>query len=310
MSVARGASLAALLVLVAAAATAGGNGKPDGRSARPITIAVIGDTPYGDPQVENFPNDVEEINADPKVRLGDHLGDIKNGSSRCDDAYYDSTADDFDAFRDPLVFTPGDNEWTDCHRANNGGYMPTERLAKLRRIFFPEPGETIGGRAKEVDAQAAPFVENVRWSQSRVEFGTLHVVGSNNAWAPWFDVTPRSREQIDEYEARNAANLRWLDQIFRAARQHDARAMCWASRRTCGTPRSADPTTSRVPTTTSPTSCQALAAQTLAYGRPVLLLNGDSHQFVDEHPLAAGAPGYQKSMYGLTEMCRTCGASP
>jgi hypothetical protein len=46
---------------------------------------------------------------------------------------------------------------------------------------------------------------------------------------------------------------------------------------------------------------QALAAKTLAWGKPVLLLNGDSHIFVDDHPLANSAPAYQRSMYGLTQ---------
>ncbi|HKB50970.1 MAG TPA: hypothetical protein VKC63_06030 [Solirubrobacterales bacterium] len=44
----------------------------DDHSAGPTTYAVIGDTPYGLPQIENFPNDIGEINADPKVRLVMH----------------------------------------------------------------------------------------------------------------------------------------------------------------------------------------------------------------------------------------------
>ena len=61
-----------------------------------------------------------------------HLGDIKNGSSRCDDSYFAQIAAGFSSLTIPLIFTPGDNEWTDCHRANNGAYDPLERLAALR----------------------------------------------------------------------------------------------------------------------------------------------------------------------------------
>src|SRR4051794_430657 len=143
-------------------------------AASPATLAVIGDTPYGQPQFDQFPGDVAEINADPAVSRVIHLGDIKNGSSRCDTSYFRLIRSDFDGFADPLVYTPGDNEWTDCHRANNGGYQPSgptppgaepARLETLRSIFFDRPGRTLG-QPVAVDAEAAPFVENVSWSQA------------------------------------------------------------------------------------------------------------------------------------------------
>ena len=59
----------------------------------------------------------------------------------------------FDRFADPLVYTPGDNEWTDCHRANNGSYNPLERLGKVRQLFFPHPGRTLGQHPVDVASQ-------------------------------------------------------------------------------------------------------------------------------------------------------------
>lgn len=53
----------------------------------------------------------------------------------------------------PLVYTPGDNEWTDCHRVNNGAYDPLDRLAAVRKTFFPRPGFTLGPPMR-VDSQA------------------------------------------------------------------------------------------------------------------------------------------------------------
>jgi hypothetical protein len=76
------------------------------------------------------------------VRRVIHLGDIKNESSRCGEAYFAARFADFQTFTDPLVYTPGDNEWADCHRASNGGYLPTERLAAIRARFFPRPGRS------------------------------------------------------------------------------------------------------------------------------------------------------------------------
>src|SRR5437867_89508 len=79
------------------------------------TFAVIGDIPYGADQIAAFPKVVAQINADPAVQWVDHLGDIKNGSSVCGDEYFQLIKSDFDQFQDPLVYTVGDNEWTDCH---------------------------------------------------------------------------------------------------------------------------------------------------------------------------------------------------
>jgi hypothetical protein len=128
------AVLAAATLLAPAASAAPRHPRPAPAAS---TLAVIGDVPYGDAQIAGFPRDIAEINADPEVSRVIHLGDIKNGSSRCDTEYFRARLADFQTFADPLVYTPGDNEWTDCHRANNGGYLPTERLDVLREIFLP-----------------------------------------------------------------------------------------------------------------------------------------------------------------------------
>ena len=117
------------------------------------TFAVIGDIPYGDPAIARFPANIAQINADPAVRWVDHLGDIKNGSSVCSDDYFQRIKTDFDQFQDPLVYAIGDNEWTDCHRPNNGAYNPLERLSKIRSTFFPKPGTSLGINAAKVESQ-------------------------------------------------------------------------------------------------------------------------------------------------------------
>jgi hypothetical protein len=105
-----GAVLAALAVLSTAPVASADDNRSDHHAGKVVTYAIIGDTPYGQPQIDNFPDDVAVINADPDVRLVVHLGDIKNGSSRCDTTYFQRIRADFDGFEDPLVYTPGDNE--------------------------------------------------------------------------------------------------------------------------------------------------------------------------------------------------------
>ena len=137
------------------------------QSATPLDIAVIGDLPYGDVARAQFPAFIDSINADAKARLVVHVGDIKSGSDVCSDSIFEYVAQQFARFADPLVYAIGDNEWTDCHRPNNGGYNPLERLAKIREIFFSDPGVTLGGRNMGVEAEDG-YSENQLWVRSRV----------------------------------------------------------------------------------------------------------------------------------------------
>ena len=247
-------------------------------------VAVIGDTPYSAQQVASFRTDIASINSDPHVRLAIHLGDIQEGERRCEDRYLSRIRRDFDTFDDPLVYTPGDNEWTDCHEASRGGHAPTERLARLRSIFFDRPGHTLGRRSKRVIAQHAPFVENVRWEQARTLFVTLHVVGSNNGVERWPPAAGGSR-QPEANRARQRANLAWLDRAFDAARDRRAAAVVvamqadmWPEDADHDETSGFDPIVSR------------LAARARAFRRPVLVLQGDSHEFKSDRPLARGSP--------------------
>ena len=302
------AVLVAAMLPLAAIAAADGNGGPDdqgGARGKAVTYAVIGDTPYGTPQLENFPNDVAEINADPQVSLTMHLGDIKNGSSQCTTSYFEQIRADFDGFTDPFVYTPGDNEWTDCHRANNGAFWPAgpvlngdtrpARLDEVRRIFFPTPGWTLGQNPRRVGTQGGGYPENVTWTQADVQFGTIDVPGSNNDWLPWFE-QPRTSSQVDEVQNRTAADLEWLDRIFDGARAGHAKAVAIGIQADMW-----DPAIEGDPTQYDHFQpiVQELARQALHFDGPVLLLNGDSHQFVDDHPLADPARPQNKSIYGI-----------
>ncbi|MDQ3722972.1 MAG: hypothetical protein M3376_07885, partial [Actinomycetota bacterium] len=194
---------------------------------------------------------------------------------------------------DPLVYTPGDNEWTDCHRASNGGYLPTERLAQLRELFFDRPGRTLGGRA-QVRFQSRALPENVMWRSGRVQFGLVHVVGSNDGQLPWFgdrkdaatgapkpETVAETALRSREFVAREAAALAWIDRIFDKAEDRNAPAVVLAMQ--------ADMWDGPQANQTAFAPIKAVIAdRALRFGRPVLLLQGDSHEFLVDTP--AGMP--------------------
>ncbi len=78
------------------------------------------------------------------MRLALHLGDIKSGSTTCTDARFAAALATFESFKDPVVYTPGDNEWTDCHRVNNGGEQGS---VDANRLLFRRNDRRSGVRS-------------------------------------------------------------------------------------------------------------------------------------------------------------------
>ena len=275
-------ALTVILAAVALAAT--GCGKPANER---MTLAVIGDTPYGPEQIAAFPELVEDVNGDPHVDAVLHLGDVKLGSSPCTDERLKTSLRLYQTFADPFVLTPGDNEWTDCHQLAAGRFVPIERLERVRELFYPEPGTTLGRRPMRISTQSADpafaeFVENTLWAHSEVVFSTIHVVGSRNGLTPWFgdrETQDQRERRRTEYEHRLQADLAWLKRTFALAEREGARGIVVGMHADsfAGDRRGMEAVNARM---------EELAA---AFDGPVVLLQRDSHRYKVDRPLA-GAP--------------------
>lgn len=284
-----------VLVLAAASASSAAADPGHGRdnpfkrhNTKPVEIALIGDVPYRDTDILKLDEVIREIN-ESGVDLTLHSGDIKSGSSTCADELLKQRFDQLTQLKRPLIYTPGDNEWTDCHRPAAGGFQPLERLAALRKLFFPKPGVSLGKQKIQVRSQAsdpnfAEFVENVRFEKEDVMFSSLHVVGSNNNLALWAGVgetaaAPR-QDRIDEVARRTAAVLAWIDATFDEAEDRGSAGVLFVMQ--------ADPATERPvgdPLRVGFEEILAkLAARSVAFARPVLLAHGDSHFFRLDQP--------------------------
>ena len=266
----------------------------EGDSDQPYTLAVIGDIPYGAAKLADFPLLIEKINADPQVRLVAHVGDIKAGSSSpCTDEYFTMIRSLFDGFEDPLAYTPGDNEWTDCHVAskNNGLYTPTERLQKVRSLFFPIPGRTLGQHSMRVQTQGSDpansaYIENTQWKKARVIFAELNITGSNNDLASWGTPLPADAgaypSQSDEIATRARANSAWLDKTFATATRTQAAGVVLLIQ--------ADMWDVTSSLNGYDQLVQHLGTLAQKFEKPVLLINGDSHIFRVDYPYSASSP--------------------
>ena len=261
-----------------------------------FTFALIGDMPYGAEGDLKFPNVIADINADRRLSFIAHDGDIKNGSSLCTDEMFANRLDLFNQFRRPVIYIPGDNEWTDCHRANNGAYDPLERLAFLRSMFYPGD-QSLGRQTMTLQRQSddpafASYPENVQWVEN-VIFAGLHIVGSNNNLG-------RTPAADQEYAARNAANLAWLHDVFERARQDELRAVMLIIQ---ANPLFEVPAVQR---TGFNDFLRDLEAEVIAFGRPVVLVHGDSHYFrIDKPLLGSSAAAASRTSRGWRPSART-----
>lgn len=326
-SVAISALTLATLALLAPAIAAADDDRP-----RVVNLAIYGDAPYGTTPTDTAellatPGFIDAINADASISAVLHVGDIHSGKQYCTEGYDLSIYNLWTRFQKPLVYTPGDNEWTDCHKSGEGGgsynkvtgsidYLldangspvdyasgdPVANLALIRSIFFSSPGWTLGKRVPVLTQayaydrrhpEDAAFVENVIGLQGGTLFVTLNVPGgSNDDRDTWYKAPTPGAAQLAEAPARDAANIRWLNTAFSIAKLLRLRGVVIALQADMW---DLDGTAAGAPGAAAPhlTGFEPLiseiAAQTLAFGRPVLLFNGDSHVFRSDNPLAQGA---------------------
>ena len=108
-----------------------------------FTFAAFGDMPYRSEDVVKVDNLFAAINR-LRPAFSIHVGDIKSGSSSCKDAALKAAFDQINTLEQPVVYSIGDNEWTDCHRS---GFDPVGRLAKLPPLWRSRhPAQSLGKR--------------------------------------------------------------------------------------------------------------------------------------------------------------------
>ena len=280
----------------------------DEQADRPLTIAVFGDWPYSQNLLDRADLLINSINNDRDVSLVMHLGDIHSGSMPCTSAgilpplpssnpgWNQAVFHVFQQFNAPVVYTPGDNEWSDCHKSKQlSSGAPLKELASVRSLFFSQPGRTLGGAPMAVASQGlmadaahptdAQFIENVMWVKSKVVFATFNIPGgSNDDASQWSGSFSDPVAQVQEMVVREAANLRWLDATFERAQKAHARAVVIGVQADMWDPEAIAAGGAGLSNYTP--FVRKLADLSLRFQQPVLVLNGDTHRLLVDQPLA------------------------
>jgi hypothetical protein len=226
-------------------------------------IGLWGDLPYSDVQgTTGLTNLIMDMNSQ-NLAFTAHDGDLKGGNSipgsvihtTCANELYSQALGYFDSLKAPAVFTPGDNDWTDCDRPSNKPdqskdgtaqeehpkdgpvFNSLERLDYERSLFFSGTYATstfgqhrmhqaVQGVTVGVDHTPClgfsqpnvPCVENRRWTYRGVTYATINIQGSCNNLC---DTSPNPTE----YAARNAADIAWMQETFEVAKKRDSAAI-------------------------------------------------------------------------------------
>lgn len=249
---------------------------------RAFTFGFIGDTPYNRLDQQGLKRVMAGLD-DSDLEFVLHVGDIKSRGERCSNLLLSDRLEMLDRSEHPLIYTPGDNEWTDCGWIDpDDPYAPgtpLDRLHWIRSHVYHHP-ESLGARHMRVEQQCQMIPqlsvqdannwkqprlpENMRWRIGSLQFCTIHMVGSNNAMFS----TPAMREA---WALRQQANAIWLTETAVLAKRYGARGLVIATHANMGfeAARNDGWTATR----------QAIIATAADFDGPVALLHGDTHIF-------------------------------
>jgi predicted phosphodiesterase len=272
----------------------------------PFQFGLIGDMPYTHVQEQQYQRVLAALN-NADLAFVVHVGDTQNdprgyypnpsvGLLPCTDENYKTILNSFQSIKHPVILTPGDNDWADCHLVREPKIDPLERLAKVRAMFYPD-GRSLGQRTIPVESQSKDsqfnkYRENLRWAINGVTFATLHIVGSN-------DNLGRTPEMDAEQAERKVANITWMRAAFAAAKAAGSRGIVLMTQANPGFENYWPPAAkSRYfspfvprgqPVPSYPAAFDdyiaALAQELESYDKPVAYLHGDTHLFRIDKPL-------------------------
>ena len=305
-------------------------------------FVALGDTAYNlDRDLPVYERLITAINGStPAFTI--HVGDTW-GALACTEENHRWVRGWFDKYDHPVVYTPGDNEWTDCRdpdlldaynrivqgngtaadmavmgeaRQFDNAFAATSytdtlaSLSTIREVFFAT-NQSLGARSMTLTRQPdqsdfEDMAENARWERGGVLFATVSVPGSATGF------TINDGDRAAEAMERNRANVAWLKAAFEHATASDARAVVIAMHASLFFDGEGNQDFGKQLRggAEGPYFWVALAIRDLAaaYGRPVLVVHGDLHEFVVDQPFLVSQGESQPPKFGNVTRLQVFGA--
>ena len=187
------------------------------------SLVILADTPYSDKEktmLQGPDGVLYQLVNNVKPTVVMHLGDMKSGGESCTDELLKQHKVIINqVYPGKIIYTPGDNEWTDCDRDTlTYSFNELERLDFITTLMYQTP-PLLDKYLTAIKAQPAQ-IENKLWINDRLAVGTLHIVGTSNG-----------RNHIDKSnvalalkkaDKRDEFNFAWLSTIESKAEDYDA----------------------------------------------------------------------------------------
>lgn len=310
--------------------------------AAQFNFVALGDTAYNLPKdLPVYDELIGTINeSNPAFSI--HVGDIW-GAMKCTEKNYRWIKTWFEKYQAPVVYTPGDNEWTDCRKpeiidayirivtgkgsnadkqligsartfdnaAKGTSFDDTlEALATIRKVYFDKP-ESLGKQTMPVVRQSdisdfTEMKENLRWQKEDVVFATIHVPGSE------MNFTINDPIRANDAIKRNEADVAWIKSVFNEAKQQNAKAVVLSIHASLFVDGKGDEFSNHALRGGEGGPyywiAWAIRDQSEKFGKPVLLINGDFHEFVIDRPFMVSQGEDKPPKYGNIMRLQVYGA--
>jgi len=162
----------------------------DSDQSSTVTFFAMGDVPYAPEEDLLLPKQIANLPTDGQFLI--HVGDIKNGTTPCDEAVYVKVASMLGKSKLPTFIIPGDNEWNDCENPAQGwkywrkhfnnfdtkwkyDFVVNRQKIRNENFTFNLDGSLfiginlVGGRVQDAAEWKTRHAQNIRWIESTLK---------------------------------------------------------------------------------------------------------------------------------------------
>jgi predicted phosphodiesterase len=218
-------------------------------NSKTVIFSAIGDVPYTLDDASALETNIIKHNKKDSTSFVIHLGDIKSGSTPCEEAIYINVANILKKFSAPVYIIPGDNEYNDCKH-------PKEAFAFWNRYFF----HFHENWSENANIQYQPAQkENFAWREGHILFVGLNLLGGRI-------------HDSNEWQERLNANAKWIEQSLKNNDKSIEAMVIFGHANLQLKPEKYKIFTKKF---------RAIAA---LFDKPILYLHGDGHVWIKDRP--------------------------
>ena len=218
-----------------------------GKPSPLVRFCAMGDVPYAPVENQLLPRQVAELPAAGEFVI--HVGDIKSGSTPCDEAVYNKVYGMLSQSRAPVFIIPGDNEWNDCTD-------PAKAWAYWQKYFtrFDRRWNHRFPIFRQIEQK-----ENFSFVHGGVLFVGLNIVGGRV-------------HDPDEWKKRHADCLAWIRQNLQQFGSTASSLVIFGHAQ---------------PAEKHQDFFEPFNKVATSFGKPILYLHGDGHRWIHDRPFTA-----------------------